>query len=125
NDDTGAAEYQDPHRDDGLLFHTAAAGNADHGGDRPDGVGNVVGTVGKGHGAGGHDHQHAEYALDGVVVELGIVQVGIGDAHDEDRANAGNHAADQYRQGIGVRRVEIDADMLEALEHGDQGHEEP
>src|SRR5699024_9518783 len=40
-------------------------------------------------------------------------------------ANAGNHAADQYRQGIGVRRVEIDADMLEALEHGDQGHEEP
>ena len=42
-------------------------------GERADGVGHVVGAVGKGHGTGGDDHQDAEYLLHVGEVHLAVI----------------------------------------------------
>src|SRR5690606_116239 len=69
--DADTAQQQNPARDDGRGGNPATRLQyADDCGQRADRVRHIVGAVGKGHGAGGEDHQDAEHAFDAVVLAL-------------------------------------------------------
>src|SRR5690606_4119528 len=121
HDDAQRAQQQNPARHQRLLASgqlSATLDHADDGGQRTNGVGHIIGTVRKGHGAGGEDHQDGEYLLHAGEVES-LVGFGIDmdAAEQEDTDEHDQHTdTDRANTALGAGRVQDDA--LEALGHG-------
>ena len=67
NNDTNTTKRQNPRGDSGLLGNVAASPNLVDGGIGTNGVGDVVGAVGKGRGGGGHDLEEGVEEFSAVV----------------------------------------------------------
>jgi len=93
---------------------------ANDGCQRADRIGHVVGPVGKGHGAGGEDHQHGEDLFHTGEVE-GLVgfQVQLDAAEQRDAEQRYQHA-DTQRDQHALLAGQLQADVLETLGHGHQ-----
>ena len=63
-----------------------------------DGVGNVIGAVGEGHGAGGENHQYAEYSLDAGEVKSAFLS-GL-QLYSSEHENATDHHHQANTDGI-------------------------
>src|SRR5690606_12404506 len=91
--DTDGAQQQYPAGNRRLGLDHPGLQHTDDGGQRPDGVGHVIGAVGKGHGAGGEDHQDGKDPLHSLQVPAVILFL-LDAAHQRD-AEDGHHRTGQ------------------------------
>ncbi len=119
--DADAAERQDP-PGDGSLTGNLAAGRHDGGdrGERTDGVGHVVGAVGKGHGTGGDDHQDAEHLLHVGEVHLAVILRVVLLAANVDPAGKGHRDGDGDGEQDTLAIAQVQTDVGQPLLDGDQ-----
>ena len=75
DDDAGATQQENPDRHGRSLPDDTALGDADHRRDGADRISHIVGAVSERHAASRNDHEHAEHAFDGRIVEapLGLL----------------------------------------------------
>ncbi len=124
-DDADPAQQQNPGRHQRTLgYLTLVLHDADDRRQRPNGIGHVIGAVGESHGTGGDHHQNPEdflhvgemiFPIRGGI-ELKATNEIDTDQHDDDADGDGHQ--------IIFQNAQFQADMLESLEHGDQGHDE-
>ncbi len=127
--DTDAAERQDPPGDVGAAADFATGSHdGRHRRQGADGVGHVVGAVGKGHGTGGDHHQDAEYLLHVGEVHLAVILRVVFLAANVDPArDRYRNGDDHWKQGtlpIGQVQTDVGQALLDGHQADHQGGQE-
>jgi hypothetical protein len=92
-----------------------------------DRVGHVIRAVGEGHGTGGEDLEQDEGPL-GVAEAIGVLLAAGLHAAEQQPSQCGSHEPERDRERKRLRQVEVELQVLQALEEGDEtdhdGHDE-